>query len=277
VDLNVVGAAIPTPGTNGEQQVFQYTVTNQGAAAATTASLAGTFPTTGATYVSISTTKGTATADASAGTFTATIGGLAIGESAIVRIVMTAAATGTLASTATASNTAEPEIFTGNNTASISVTINAPTVLPGSDVAPTVNLLRRFGVSRRPASLVVGYSTPLTESTATDLANYKLVTAGRDGRFGTADDVAIALATATYNVSNSQVTLTTRRPYSLHTPVRLTINGTTGTPVAGIDGLALDGGFTGTPGSNYVRVFRAFGPGPVPGAQAILTGRARRS
>lgn len=271
IELNVQPLALPNPGTVGQNLTFQYTITNSGATQASNVVLTGTFP-TNATFVSSTTTNGVISADAAGGTFTAQIGLLPVNQSAIVRITVRPTATGTVTSTASATGT-EPEIFTGNNTASLSVAVNNPSSSPDGQLAPTVTSLRRFGSNRRPTSLVVAYSRAMAEASVEDLANYALVTAGADGRFGTLDDGRIALSTAEYNTTTNEVILTTRRPYSLHQAVQLTINGTTTTAVTSLTGVKLDGNYSGQAGSNFVRRFRAFGPGPI-GAPQIA--RLRR-
>ena len=63
---------------------------------------------------------------------------------------------------------------------------------------------------RKTTALIVGFSGPLDAASAQDVAAYRLVTAGRDKKFGTRDDKVIRLASATYNASSHAVTLTPR-------------------------------------------------------------------
>src|SRR5882757_3788979 len=58
------------------------------------------------------------------------------------------------------------------------------------------------------SSVVLTFLGGLSAKTATKIANYTLTGLGADGNFGTADDVAVTIASAKYNAKQSTVTLT---------------------------------------------------------------------
>jgi hypothetical protein len=224
----------------------------------------------------VTTTQGAVVGNSTTGTFGALLGELASGASALVRVTVVPKEAGSVSGQASVTTT-QPEINTATNAASLSVTVSAVAPPDPADTPPTVTLLRRFGVHTRPASLQIGFSNAMDPARAANLANYTLIRAGRDNRIGTADDVTVALATATYDATNRQVILTTRNPYPLHQRVQLTINGTNATTgVADLDGVLLDGAYTGEPGSNFVRRFSAYGPGNITGPAALFAAARRR-
>jgi hypothetical protein len=85
--------------------------------------------------------------------------------------------------------------------------------------------------------------------------------------------VAIRLLFATYEPGRQAVVLQPRRRIPFTQRVQLTVNGSTPTGVADAAGSLLDGAGNGLPGSNFVRIFRGFGPGPI--ASGITTSRVR--
>ena len=52
--------------------------------------------------------------------------------------------------------------------------------------------VRLLPLTRRPTTIVLDFTAPMTAARADDLANYRLVWAGRDQRLGTKDDRVIA-------------------------------------------------------------------------------------
>ncbi|MFM7130677.1 MAG: FG-GAP-like repeat-containing protein [bacterium] len=122
--------------------------------------------------------------------------------------------------------------------------------------APIVTGLKRYGYHAQSTTLVASFSQPMLPASANDVANYVLVSAGADGRFGTRDDKNIPLASASYNTASNSVTL---RLVQKNIPLRhvyaLSINGT---PTAGLQntgGVFLGGQGVGAPGTNYVQIF----------------------
>lgn len=260
INLFVTGAAIPTEIRLGEEVAFRFVVTNTGEVTSTNTIMREQLPEV-FEFVSVTSSQGTVTADPVTGLIGAQIGSLAPSASAEVTVVVRPRNQGVLYNGMAASGS-EPEINPANNFGVASVNVlPAVTPIPPDTIAPTVIRLSRYGTHRQPTSILVGFSEPIDVATAEDLANYQLVSAGRDGRFGTADDVAVPLLVAQYDSVNTAVTLTTRHPVGLAQPLQITINGSTPTGVRGLDGLLLDGANTGQPGSNFVRSFRGYGPG----------------
>ncbi len=93
---------------------------------------------------------------------------------------------------------------------------SSPTPNPTPSPTPPVTVLglqwRTMKVSRKKKVqvLVVRFSGPLDAGSASDLGAYRLVMAGKDRRFGTRDDRAVRLASASYNPGADTVTLTVR-------------------------------------------------------------------
>ena len=92
----------------------------------------------------------------------------------------------------------------------LSTNVLAPS--PKTKRTPCADLLRGSGPAR-----------------AANLANYRLVTAGRDKKFGTKDDKIVALRSASYNPTTHTVTLLPRKKLTLGVKYRITVNGTSAT------------------------------------------------
>ena len=104
--------------------------------------------------------------------------------------------------------------------------------------------------------MVLAFSEALDVASAVNLSNFRLVTAGRDKKFGTKDDKVIALRSATYNPITHKVTLVPRKKLAIATKYRLTVNGTTASGVEDLAGNLLDGDGDGRVSSNYVTIFK---------------------
>ncbi len=187
-----------------------------------------------------------------------------------------------LTNVATASAT-EPESLATNNTSAVTAvavpSIAALTSATSGTSAPRVVKLARAGIHRQPTRYNLTFSEPLSATSAQNLANYRLVTAGRDHRFGTADDRSLALKSAAYNTSNDTVTLTSARPIGLKLRTQLTVNGSTTGGVSNTAGVLLDGNGSGSPGSNYVTQIVGYGPVAsvsAKGVDALLSARHSR-
>jgi uncharacterized repeat protein (TIGR01451 family) len=139
------------------------------------------------------------------------------------------------------------------------VTFNvAAAVLPPVDTIPSVGTngprvtgLLRFGFHAQPTRLVLTFDKSLAVAAARAQTNYRLVAAGRDGRFGTHDDVAIALRRATYDPISGAVILATRHPLPLRRQYRLTVRAAQG-GLTDLTSKALNSNANGTPGGDAV-------------------------
>jgi uncharacterized repeat protein (TIGR01451 family) len=121
VDLQIVKSDTPDPVVAGENLTYTLLVTNLGPSSATGVTVVDTLP-ANVTFVSATTTQGTA--NHAAGTVTVNVGNLAVDQTETVTIVVTVppSARGTLANTATVSGN-EQETNTTNNTSSVSTAI----------------------------------------------------------------------------------------------------------------------------------------------------------
>ncbi len=123
--------------------------------------------------------------------------------------------------------------------------------------------LQRFGFHAQPTRLVVGFSEGLDAARAQNPANYQLVAPGRDGRFGTRDDVRIGVSSARYDAASRTVTLHPIRRLNLHRVYQLTVIGTGAGGLTDRFGYPMDGNGDGRPGGNFVaRITRATLAGP---------------
>jgi subtilisin family serine protease len=98
------------------------------------------------------------------------------------------------------------------------------------------------------SKIIVHYSLPMNKAAATKLANFQVLVAGIDGRFGTADDKTIAISAASYNAAQKTVTLTPKSPLAQGQPFRVTLKG------AGLidsKARALDGNRDGVAGGDF--------------------------
>jgi hypothetical protein len=140
--------------------------------------------------------------------------------------------------------------------------------------APVVTRVGRYGYHAQPTVFVVTYSQPMTEQSATNLSNYSLVMAGRDGIFGTRDDRNVPLRSAVYDAQTNGVTLIPmQRNVPLHQKYQLTIVSQPTTGVQNTSGVFLGGQGAGAPGTNFVT---SFGREILSGPSVELMAKARR-
>ncbi|WP_435021367.1 Ig-like domain-containing protein [Tundrisphaera sp. TA3] len=123
---------------------------------------------------------------------------------------------------------------------------------PAAAIAPQAAAVARFGFHAQPTSFYVQFNTALDPASAVDLSNYVLVSAGRDGRFGTRDDRRIVLRSATYDPATRSVSLTTGTRINLNGKYQLTLRGSGANPLRGATGLAVDGNGDGIGGDDQL-------------------------
>jgi hypothetical protein len=82
-----------------------------------------------------------------------------------------------------------------------------------------------------------------------------VTSAGKDGVFGTNDDVRIAVRRATYNTQRKTVTLAFNRRLYLYQTYQVRINSTAADGVMDTSGRLLDGNADGNPGGDYLGRF----------------------
>ena len=102
------------------------------------------------------------------------------------------------------------------------------------------------------SSITLDFSETLDAISATSVANYKLIAAGPDGVFGTADDVSYAL-TPVYSAASESVTLNLNGGPLPNGYYQLTVSPSNG--LLDSSGNALDGDGNTTPGGAFVSTF----------------------
>ena len=99
-------------------------------------------------------------------------------------------------------------------------------------------------------------------SGAENVANYRIIAACADGRFGPNDARTIRIKSAVYNPATDTVTLTPVHRLNWHRRYEIKVNGSSPTGLTDLFGNLLDGVGNGKPGSNYSAVFRHWGIDP---------------
>lgn len=139
--------------------------------------------------------------------------------------------------------------------ASVTITDNDFDVTPPRVLG--VETMTRNGMI---VGFTVTFSEPLDPARARDPYNYdsEIVSAGRDGRFGTVDDIAIPIRSVSYQPGMNTAVVTPERPLVPTLLYLLQINRFLG-PVAGsgvadVAGNLLDGDGDGLPGGKFVAV-----------------------
>ncbi len=158
------------------------------------------------------------------------VGTIAPGSSQTATITVHPTALGGFAATfdATASYSAG-ESNASNNDASLTSSIQPLT-------GPKVVGIGPSSVKARGSAICVSFNESIDPATAIYLKNYAIVTAGRDRKFGTKDDVSYAIASAQYLPAADSVVLITKRKLSKAQEYQLIVAGLTdaaGTPLDG--------------------------------------------
>jgi uncharacterized repeat protein (TIGR01451 family) len=137
VDLSLTKSASPNPGQVGLNLSYRVTVTNNGPALATNASVNDTLP-SGVSFVSATPSQGSCNG---AGPVNCALGNLAVGATAVITIVVTPSATGSIINTATA-GASQTDFDTSNNSATITTFIQpfapSPTMLDDNLMVSTL-------------------------------------------------------------------------------------------------------------------------------------------
>ena len=107
------------------------------------------------------------------------------------------------------------------------------------------------GKHRTVTVIVVQFSGALDAATANTLANFSVVTAGKNKKSGTHDEKTVALVRATYNATSHTVTLTPRNPLVLSPSLQLHINAA---GLVDVSGLPLTANNNGRPGGSFTAV-----------------------
>jgi hypothetical protein len=131
---------------------------------------------------------------------------------------------------------------------------------------PTIDKVQRFGVHHHRTQMVLTFNEAIDPATATDLANYQLHVAYRDGRIG---QQLVPLQSAVYNPTNHTVTLTPLHDLNIHYHYLLTVSG-----IKDTCGQTLDGAHNGVAGSNFVTILtKQDYAGPAPTGPAAVAAK----
>ena len=134
---------------------------------------------------------------------------------------------------------------------------------------PQVTSVARYGYHSQATYFVIYFNMALDPTSAQHVSNYTVT--GPNGH-------KFKIKAAIYNPTTNAVTLEFGTRLALKKSYRLTINGTTSSGVKNIDGLLLDGAYTGQPGSNFVTTVTAsnlVGPANHRPVAAILRAKVR--
>jgi uncharacterized repeat protein (TIGR01451 family) len=233
LSLSLVSA--PPSAAPGDLVSYVYAVTNNGPAFATGVVVTDPTP-AGQTLVGGSVSQGTFVN--SGGVGTALLGNLAPGASATITQTFRIDAEGTITHTVVARGN-EP----GNSTGS------APLVVPISVIPPLRLLSAAWITPRRGGTqLNLTFSRPVAASLGANKALYRVVIPGRDRRFGTRDDRAQRIRTATVDASGTVVTIQFATKLNRRQQFQLTVSG----GLTDTLGRALDGDRNGQPGGDAV-------------------------
>jgi hypothetical protein len=143
------------------------------------------------------------------------------------------------------------ELFELIERARMTVTIQEDDANP---VPPLVQVVAgRFAMKKKAVTgIVLEVNGGLDGIRAGSLANYRLVTAGRDKKFATRDDKVVRLRGAAYDGASKLITLTASgRSLPLGTAMRLTVKCSI-TGLLDLRGRPIDGDSDGLPGGDYV-------------------------
>jgi uncharacterized repeat protein (TIGR01451 family) len=243
-DLSVTISPPTTPALVGERMTFTVSATNNGNAGATDSILTVTLP-EGMQFVSGQTSFGTAVTQQSATVLTAAIGSLGPPgplsrafptHTVPVTIVAVPTAPGMATLSASISET-QTDANSSDNVASIVASVAY------ADRAPTVQgvgiLMNRKVVS---GFVLATSGTALNSLIAQNLNAYRLVSAGRDGIFGTRDDVPITAQSATYNPTLGTIVLIPTKAIRAGAAVQVTAFGTGASALTDVFGRPLETG-----------------------------------
>lgn len=242
-DLSVSVVANPAVLAPGQATTFVVTVTNAGQGPATSIGVrAELLP--GGTIQSSTASQGTTSI---AGTVVvAQLGSLAPGASATVNIVAVPQS-GLVAGLQAGAIAAEPEANTGNNFGGAAVSFTT-----GPGVATTVGGQQAVLGQGNIASYVLGFTGPLNAASAANSAAYRLFLPGRDGVFGTRDDVGLPIAQVLYDAANFKVVIVPRTRVRQDQFVMIAVAGTGADAVRSLGGTPIDGDKNGVAGGDYV-------------------------
>ncbi len=231
-------SAFPATGAVGQFQAFTMTVENFGPNTATNVFLIDNLP-AGATFYSATPSQGGS--PTLVGTqLRENFGTLAAGAVASLQLIVIPSAIGTLTNVAGVYTPDVPSATPSFATSSVSIV-----------AGPSVTALNGFGGN---AQLVISFNEALIPSTATNPANFQLVSLGVNGK-GTPQTIKIA--SITYNQISHSVMILPAQAINNAFSYKLTVVGSTSTGVTDALGRKLASSLFGPAGGNYTAQFFA--------------------
>ena len=155
-----------------------------------------------------------------------------------------------------------------NDVAPPTVTATVPgAVGGGGTIVVALNQPRVIGLT---------FSEAINSIDARAAGNYSIVGAGRDGVFGTADDVVVGFVPR-YLAGAREVSLDLAAGFPEAGVYRLTVFGSAATGVHDLSGLRLDGNGDGAAGGDFVRTFTVVADSAAPAVAGVWVGSSRWS
>lgn len=241
INLQLSESVSPSASTVGQLQLFILTVTNKGTDPATHATIIDMLP-VGAVFV-LAGSPGAVPASDVNGVLTYDLGTIAPGGSATFDVVVISTMPGVLINFAGVYTPDVPTAAPSFAFGAVAVTVPIP--------GPSVVGIAGTGNNGR---LDLTFDEALNPATATNRANYRLTSLGRNGR-GPSRNVPIALAT--YNPGAITVVLFPARAIDPKQTYRIVAIGSTPSGIADTRGRRLLNAPGGTPGRNFSATFVA--------------------
>ncbi len=238
INLILSQSVYPQTGYPGQNEIFTMTVTNHGPDAATNVTLIDALP-AGATFINAAPTQG-GFASLVNGVITDNFGTVAAGASATLTLVLQPTAPGFYLNYAGAYSADEPSL-------PFSFAYGAVSVPSGPSV---IGVAKTNGNTQ----MVIAFDETLKASTATNKANYQLVSLGTTG---SGPRKTIAIKAVGYNSANNLVTITPSTPLNPAVYYQLVVVGSSKSGIADSFGRRLVNPQYTTPGANYSLTFYA--------------------
>jgi uncharacterized repeat protein (TIGR01451 family) len=238
IDLVLAQSVNSSTGVVGQHSIFTMTVTNHGPDAATNVILIDSLP-AGVTFVNAAPTQG-GPASLVNGVLTDNFGTLAAGASATLTLIVTPTVPSLLINYAGAYSADVPIPI-----APVSFAFGAVSVPSGPSV---IGVAKTNGNSQ----LVVAFDEALKASTATNKANYQLISLGTTG---TGPAKTVAIKSVSYNATTHLVTITPSTALSPTVFYEIVVVGSTKTGIADTLGRRLVNPQYSTPGANFSATF----------------------
>jgi uncharacterized repeat protein (TIGR01451 family) len=238
IDLVLSQSVSSLTGVVGQNQIFTMTVTNHGPDAATNATLIDSLP-TGVTFVNAAPTQG-GPASLVNGVLTDNFGTIAAGASATLILTVTPTAPGFLLN------------YAGAYSADVAFSIAPVSFAYGAVTVPSGPSVIGLAKTNGNKQLVVAFDEALNASTATNKANYQLVSLGTTG---TGPAKTVVIKSVSYNATTHLVTITPSTALSPTVYYKLVVVGSTKTGIADTLGRRLVNPQYSTPGANYSATF----------------------